>query len=200
MPALTIRIGGAGNRAKTARLFLWLAVAIVCVSLIATFRLGVERGLRDTIGNESWGRILFGVGTAITQMDHGGYGYALSTVIETILTYGGLTDDPRILAPFADDARRRASNDGMIGYVGHDQRCCTDHRAATDAEIGKDRRVCADRGARPHDRSQHLPIGLALEVAFCCGGVRVKVVDKLHAVANEDLIFDLYAFTNEAMR
>jgi hypothetical protein len=99
MPALTMRIGGAGDRAKTARLFLWLAVAIVCVSLIATFRLGVERGLRDTIGNESWGRILFGVGTAITQMDHGGYGYALSTVIETVLTYGGLTDDPKILAP-----------------------------------------------------------------------------------------------------
>jgi hypothetical protein len=99
MPALTIRIGGAGNRAKTARLFLWLAVAIVCVSLFAAFRLGVERGLRDTIGNESWGRILFGVGTAITQMDHGGYGYALSTVIETVLTYGGLTDDPKILAP-----------------------------------------------------------------------------------------------------
>jgi len=92
MPALTIRIGGAGDRAKTARLFLWLAVAIVCVSLLATFRLGVERGLRDTIGNGSWGRILFGAGTAITQMDHGGYGYALSTVVETILTYGGLTE------------------------------------------------------------------------------------------------------------
>jgi hypothetical protein len=99
MPALTISIGGAGNRAKTARLFLWLAVAIVCVSLIAAFRLGIERGFRDTIDNGNWGRVLFGVGTAITQMDHGGYGYALSTVIETILTYGGLTDDAKILAP-----------------------------------------------------------------------------------------------------
>jgi hypothetical protein len=99
MPALTIPNGGAGNRARTARLFLWLAVAIVSVSLIAAFRVGVERGFRDTIGSGSWGRILFGVGTAITQMDHGGYGYALSTVIETIFTYGGLTDDPKILAP-----------------------------------------------------------------------------------------------------
>jgi hypothetical protein len=99
MPALTIRNGGAWNRAKPARLFFWLAVVIVCVSLIAAFRLGVERSVRDTIGNESWGRILFGVGTAISQMDHGGYGYALSTVIETILTYAGLTDDPKILAP-----------------------------------------------------------------------------------------------------
>jgi hypothetical protein len=109
MPALTIPNGGAGNRAKTARLFLWLAVAIVSVSLIAAFHLGVERGFRDTIGNGNWGRILFGVGTAITQMDHGGYGYALSTVIETILTYGGLTDDAKILAPlgveFPDNLR-----------------------------------------------------------------------------------------------
>src|SRR5437016_5594692 len=99
MSVLTIRNGGAWNRAKPARLFFWLAVLIVCVSLIAAFRLGVERGFCDTIGNESWGRILFGVGTAITQMDHGGYGYGLSTVIETILTAGGLTDDPKILAP-----------------------------------------------------------------------------------------------------
>ena len=86
MPALTIPNGGAGNRAKAARLFLWLAVAFVSVSLIAAFHLGVERGFRDTIGTGNWGRILFGVGTAITQTDHGGYGYALSTVIETILT------------------------------------------------------------------------------------------------------------------
>jgi hypothetical protein len=98
MPALTIPNGGAGNRAKTARLFLWLAVAIVSVSLIAAFRLGVERGFRDTIGNGNWGRILFAVGTAITQMDHGGYGYALSGVVETILTNGGLTADAKILA------------------------------------------------------------------------------------------------------
>jgi hypothetical protein len=99
MLALTIPNGGAGKRAKTPRLFLWLAVAIVSVSLIAAFHLGVERGFRDTIGNGNWGRILFGVGTAITQMDHGGYGYALSTVIETILTHDGLTDDAKILAP-----------------------------------------------------------------------------------------------------
>ena len=73
-------------------------------------------------------------------------------------------------------------------------------RAATDAEIGKDCCVRADRGPRPHDRSQHLPIGFALEGAFWGRGARVKVVDELHAVANKDLIFDLYAFTNEAVR
>jgi hypothetical protein len=65
---------------------------LCAVLLISAFGFGVERGFRDTIGNGNWGRILFGVGTAITRMDHGGYGYALSTIIETVLTYGGLTD------------------------------------------------------------------------------------------------------------
>jgi hypothetical protein len=99
MSALTIHTASASNRASMTRLFRWLAAAIVCLSLIAAFRIGVDRGFRDSIGDGNWGRILFGVGTAITQMDHGGYGYALSTVIETVLIYGGLTDDPKILAP-----------------------------------------------------------------------------------------------------
>jgi hypothetical protein len=98
MPVVTIRNRGAGSRAKTARFFVWVAVAIVSISLIATFRLGIERGLRDNIGNGVWGRVLFGVGTAITEMDHGGYGYALSKVVETTLAYGGLTDNPKLLA------------------------------------------------------------------------------------------------------
>jgi hypothetical protein len=89
----------ARNRRNMVRLFPWLAAMIVGLCLLAAFRIGIERDLRDTIGDESWGRILFGVGAAITQMDHGGYGYSLSTVVETVLTYGGLTDDPKILAP-----------------------------------------------------------------------------------------------------
>ena len=85
------------------RLLPWLAAAIVCLCLVAAFRIGIDRGFRDTIGMGNWGRILFGVGTAITQMDHGGYGYAMSTVIETVLTYGGLTNDPKILAPLGTE-------------------------------------------------------------------------------------------------
>src|ERR1700724_2034707 len=98
MSALNIPAATAKNRASMVRLFPWLAAAIVCLCLVATFRIGIDRGFRDTIGDGNWGRILFGVGTAITQMDHGGYGYAMSTVIETVLTYAGLTDDPKVLA------------------------------------------------------------------------------------------------------
>ena len=70
--------------------------------MVAAFRIGIDRGFRDSIGIGNWGRILFGVGTAITQMDHGGYGYAMSTVIETVLTYGGLTNE--------------SQNSGAVGY------------------------------------------------------------------------------------
>ena len=99
MSPLNISAEAAKNRASMASLFPWLAATIVCLCLVAAFRIGIDRGFRDTIGEGNWGRILFGVGTAITQMDHGGYGYAMSNVIETVLKYGGLTGDPVILAP-----------------------------------------------------------------------------------------------------
>jgi hypothetical protein len=100
MSCLNIPAKTARKRASVVSLFPWLTAAIVCLCLVAAFRIGIDRGFRDTIGDGNWGRILFGVGTAITQMDHGGYGYAMATVIETVLTYGGLTDDPKILASF----------------------------------------------------------------------------------------------------
>jgi hypothetical protein len=98
MSSLTTRTANAASRASTVRLFPWLAATIVCLCLLAAFRIGIDRGFRDTVGEGNWGRILFGVGTAITQMDHGGYGYAMSNIIETVLKYGGLTGDPEILA------------------------------------------------------------------------------------------------------
>jgi hypothetical protein len=103
---------GSMARVNMTRWFLWVAVTIVCISLIGAFRIGIDRGLRDTIGTGSWGRVLFGVGAAITQMRHGGYGYTMSTVIETVLEYGGFTAAPEILAPlgvkFPDNLRDTA--------------------------------------------------------------------------------------------
>jgi hypothetical protein len=114
MSVLIIRSRSVANRASMTRLFPWLAAAIVCLCLIAAFRIGVDRGFRDSIGDGNWGRILFGVGTAITQMDHGGYGYALSTVIETVLKYGGLTDDPKILAPLGVEFSNNLRDPALI--------------------------------------------------------------------------------------
>ncbi len=93
MSVLALRPEWLRTRIAAARLIPWLAIAIVCLCLLAAFRIGIDRGFRDSIGMGAWGRVLFGVGTAITEMDHGGYGYALSTVVETVLTYNGLTGD-----------------------------------------------------------------------------------------------------------
>jgi hypothetical protein len=98
MSILALRPEWLRTRIAAVRLFPWLAAAIVCLCLLAAFRIGIDRGFRDSIGVAAWGRILFGVGTAITEMDHGGHGYALSTVVETVLTYNGLTGDSDTLA------------------------------------------------------------------------------------------------------
>jgi len=41
--------------------------------------------------------VLLAVGAAITQMEHGGYGYTTAGVMETVLTSARLTGDPKIL-------------------------------------------------------------------------------------------------------
>src|SRR5260370_37775955 len=48
MPSLTIDTGGAGNRVKT-RLFLWLAVSIVGISMTGTFHPAVVRRPRHLV-------------------------------------------------------------------------------------------------------------------------------------------------------
>jgi hypothetical protein len=89
---------GATMRSGLLRVFLWVTIVAVLISLITAFEVGVRRGLRDSVGQETYGRVLFGAGAAITAMRHGGFGYSLSSVIETILTQGGLTADDTILA------------------------------------------------------------------------------------------------------
>jgi hypothetical protein len=96
-------------RAFGTHLFLSLTMVAVGISLFWAYQIGVDRGFRDWVGQESYGRMLFAVGAAITQMQHGGYGHSLSSVIETILTYGGITADNTILeklgSKFPDNLR-----------------------------------------------------------------------------------------------
>jgi hypothetical protein len=83
---------------EKSRVGLILILVIVCGSLLAAFRVGIDRGFDESIGAGAWGRTRFAIGAAITAMDHGGYGYTLSAVVETVLIYAGLTDDLKILA------------------------------------------------------------------------------------------------------
>ncbi len=92
------RILSGFNGVHSARLFRRAMIAVVCVAVAASFWIGLARGLADSVGLASWGRILFGAGAAITKMAHGGYGYTISEVVEGLLAQGGLTSDPAILS------------------------------------------------------------------------------------------------------
>ncbi len=80
------------------RLLCGLIALVIAAALFAGFRVGLQRGFDHTIGIEAWGRILFGVGGAVTSMAHGGHGYVISSEVEAALQDGGLTSVPALLA------------------------------------------------------------------------------------------------------
>ncbi len=66
------------------RVFLATAIAIILLDVFAAFRTGILRDLHAMFADQSWGRVQFSIGAAITSLD-GGYGYTTSDVIKTIL-------------------------------------------------------------------------------------------------------------------
>jgi hypothetical protein len=50
-----------------------------------------------------------------------------------------------------------------------------------------------------HYRLLNLPVRFGLQVTFASGCPRVKVVDERYAVADKDVVFDLYALTDKGM-
>src|SRR5262245_31979039 len=115
MPNLRFEVGRCVNLAfhKTRPFFLLTSV-VVAISLFEAYQVGDVRGFRDWIGQESYGRVLFAVGAAITQMQHGGYGFSISSVIETILTYGGITADNAILEKLGTRFPNNLQNTALI--------------------------------------------------------------------------------------
>ncbi len=91
------RIEQARPGSSSRRVFAAVAVALIGFAVFATFRAGILKDLHSTFADQSWGRVQFAIGAAITSMQHGGYGYTVSEVIRTVLAYGGLTGDPAVL-------------------------------------------------------------------------------------------------------
>ena len=73
------------------------AVASCAAVLFIAFRIGCLRGFDSTIGTGAWGRMLFGIGGAITDQVFGNSGYALGETIEGSLLLNGLTGDAATL-------------------------------------------------------------------------------------------------------
>jgi hypothetical protein len=65
--------------------------------LFFAFRIGLVRDLQDTISDQSWGRVQFAIGSAVTTMRHHGTGYTIAAPVKTVLESAGLTGDPEIL-------------------------------------------------------------------------------------------------------
>jgi hypothetical protein len=74
-----------------------VAAAFIGLILWAAFRTGLVRDLHSTLADQSWGRVQFVIGSAITSLYHGGYGYTISDVIRNVLANAGLTATPDML-------------------------------------------------------------------------------------------------------
>src|SRR5687768_9616003 len=74
-----------------------------------------------------------------------------------------------------------------------------DQRASLDPDASKDHRAGPERGATLDDRGEQLPVVFGLKPTLVAGRAGVVVVDEEHAVANEDLVVDLYAAADERM-
>ena len=99
--------------------FRWLTIVFVIGGLFSAFRLGLDRGFEHTIGAESYGRIGFATCAAITDLaHHGPGGYICNHIVETVLTYAGLTGDVQALAAlstkYPDNLRDQTLIDNAI--------------------------------------------------------------------------------------
>jgi hypothetical protein len=87
-------------------------VLLTVLLVIGIFRVGVDKNLVGTFTDNEWGRYLFAMGAALTQLKGGPGGYVIDNVIETKLGMGGLTAMPEVLEPlgtkFPDNLRSEA--------------------------------------------------------------------------------------------
>jgi len=82
------------TRVRATRL---IAVGLIGLAVLAAFHTGIRRNLHSTFADQSWGRVQFAIGAAVTSLYHGGYGYTTSDVVRTVLASAGLTGDPAML-------------------------------------------------------------------------------------------------------
>ena len=97
------------NRRRALSAFMAICIFIF---LSVAFQIGISRNLQNTIADQSWGRVQFAIGAAITSMKFGGYGYTIAAPVRVALDNGGLTGDPAKLTAlglgFPDNLRNPA--------------------------------------------------------------------------------------------
>ncbi len=98
---------------------------------------------------------------------------------------------------FPNDSCRIAGDDAIIRHIFDDDAAGADDGTFTDGDAAQNGGIGADGSAFFGHRGYNLPVILGLKSAGFGGGTREFVVDKHHAVADEDLIGDGDAFADE---
>jgi hypothetical protein len=91
-----------------------ICIGLVYLAVFAAFWIGVQRDFHSRIGLGNWGRMVFAIGAAITELEHGGYGYVTSGVMDTVLQFAGLTSNPAILDTLGLKAPENFQNTSLI--------------------------------------------------------------------------------------
>src|SRR5262249_24701785 len=68
-----------------------------------------------------------------------------------------------------------------------------------DTCIRKNRDTGADGCASLDHRALHLPIGFSLQISIWSRGTRITVVDEGHSMADKNVVFNHYAFTDKSV-
>src|SRR5207249_7253915 len=106
---------------------------------------------------------------------------------------------PQLGRDQAENPRRIPSHNRIVGHVaGHDA-AGPDDGILTDDHVREDRRPGPDRRAFPHQRCLNLPVLPGLELPRRSRRPWIGVVDEGDAVANEDVVLDRHAFTDEGV-
>src|SRR6266850_2195840 len=90
----------------------------------------------------------------------------------------------------AQEARRRARDDGVGGHVVGDDAAGADESLLADGHVGEDGGAGADGRASLHQCRLDLPVLLGLQMTVAGGGARIGVVDEGDPVADEDVVLD----------
>src|SRR6266404_927240 len=95
-----------------------------------------------------------------------------------------------------------------LGGIPGDNRICqhilrhdaarTDDSVFADRDIAENGRTRSYRSAFFHKRLLNLPVRFGLQRS-AGGCARIRIVDKCHAMADKDVVFDVYAFANKSV-
>src|SRR5881296_267994 len=106
---------------------------------------------------------------------------------------------PQLGRDQAENPRRIPGHNRIVWHVAGDDAAGPDDGILPDDHVREDRRPGPDRRAFPHQRCLDLPIHLGLEFPRRSRRPRIGVVDEDDAVADEDVVLDCHAFTDEGV-